>query len=193
VTGVSADAAGEIPLHVLERVVAMPYQIQDGVLRVAVADPQNVNAIDELKLATRLPVELTVASREDILAEVRRMARAAEAFGARALLEAEETEPELAEEAEGDDLEVEDLDIESARLVHPSGDLGGERLCHVLSPSTVLRRAVSQLSATLGDPVRSNQTAELPQPPRPAESVGDAARAGRLVPPQRPTPSDGRR
>jgi hypothetical protein len=46
--GVSADAAGEIPLHVLERVVAFPCQIQAGVLRVAVADPQNGNAIDEL-------------------------------------------------------------------------------------------------------------------------------------------------
>ena len=107
-TGVSQDAAGEIPLHVLERVVAIPYQIADGVLRVAVADPQNVNAVDELKLATRLPLELAVASREDILAEVRRLARAAEAFGARALLEAEDDEPLLEEEEEGDDLEVED-------------------------------------------------------------------------------------
>jgi type IV pilus assembly protein PilB len=105
--GVSADAASEIPLHVLERVVAIPYQIQDGVLRVAIADPQNVNAIDELKLATRLPLRLSVASREDILGEVRRLARAAEAFGARALIEAEEEEEPLPEE-EGDDLEVED-------------------------------------------------------------------------------------
>jgi len=107
-TGVSQDAAGEIPLHVLERVVAIPYQIADGMLRVAVADPQNVNAVDELKLATRLPLELAVASREDILAEIRRLARAAEAFGTRALLEAEEDEPLLEEEEEGDDLEVED-------------------------------------------------------------------------------------
>jgi type IV pilus assembly protein PilB len=106
-TGVSPDAAGEIPLHVLERVMAVPYKIQDGTLHVAVADPQNVNAIDELKLATRLPLELAVASREDILVEVRRLSRAAEAFGARALLEAEEEEVEL-EAEEGDDLEVED-------------------------------------------------------------------------------------
>jgi len=118
--GVSADAVGEIPLHVLERVVAIPYQIQDGVLRVAVADPQNVNAIDELKLATRLPVELTIASRDDILAEVRRLVRAAEAFGARALLEAEEAEPEVEDEVEGDDLEVEDgiSDAPLVRLVN---------------------------------------------------------------------------
>jgi type IV pilus assembly protein PilB len=115
-TGVSPDAAGEIPLHVLERVIAIPYQIQDGVLRVAVADPQNVNAIDELKLATRLPLDLAVATREDILGEVKRLARAAEAFGARALLEAEEDEQLIEEEEEGDDLEVED-GISEAPLV----------------------------------------------------------------------------
>jgi type IV pilus assembly protein PilB len=119
-TGVAPDASGEIPLHVLERVVAMPYEIQDGVLRVAVADPQNVNAIDELKLATRLPLELSVASREDILAEVRRLARAAEAFGARALIEAEEEDGDLEQEVEGDDLEVEDgiSDAPLVRLVN---------------------------------------------------------------------------
>jgi type IV pilus assembly protein PilB len=115
-TGVSPEAAGEIPLHVLERVVAIPYQIQDGVLRVAIADPQNVNAIDELKLATRLPLVLAVAAREDILGEVKRLARAAEAFGARALLEAEEDEQLIEEEEEGDDLEVED-GISEAPLV----------------------------------------------------------------------------
>jgi type IV pilus assembly protein PilB len=118
--GVSADAAGEIPLHVLERVVAMPYQVHEGTLRVAIADPQNVNAIDELKLATRLPIELSVGSREDILAEVRRLARAAEAFGARALIEAEEDDGLAEEEEEGDDLEVEDgiSDAPLVRLVN---------------------------------------------------------------------------
>ncbi|MBA2360449.1 MAG: hypothetical protein H0V79_05865 [Actinobacteria bacterium] len=48
--GISPDSAK--PLHVLERVVAIPYKMEDGILRVAIADPQNVNAIDELKLAT---------------------------------------------------------------------------------------------------------------------------------------------
>jgi type IV pilus assembly protein PilB len=117
--GVSADAAGEIPLHVLERVAAIPYAIKDGVLLVAIADPQNVNAIDELRLATRLPLELSVASRDDILGEVRRLARAAEAFGARALLEVEEDEL-VEDEEEGDDLEVEDgvSDAPLVRLVN---------------------------------------------------------------------------
>jgi type IV pilus assembly protein PilB len=119
-TGVSQDAAGEIPLHVLERVVAIPYAIDAGTLKVAVADPQNVNAIDELKLATRLPLELSIAAREDILAEVKRLARAAEAFGARAMLEVEEEDLVVEEEEDGDDLEAEDgiSDAPLVRLVN---------------------------------------------------------------------------
>jgi type IV pilus assembly protein PilB len=118
--GVSADAAREIPLHVLERIVAVPYAIENGLLRVAIADPQNVNAIDELKLATRLPLALAVASKEDILAEVKRLARAAEAFGARAMLDGEEDELVPEEEEEADDLEAEDgiSDAPLVRLVN---------------------------------------------------------------------------
>ena len=121
--GVSADAAKEIPLHVLERVIAIPYAIEAGVLKVAVADPQNVNAVDELKLATRLPIEIAVGSREDIEHEVKRLARAAEAFGARAVIdEALDQDDQLLEqeEEEGDDLEAEDgiSDAPLVRLVN---------------------------------------------------------------------------
>ena len=51
--GVQEDAARELPLHVLERVGAMPYSLEDGVLRIALADPANLHGIDELRLATR--------------------------------------------------------------------------------------------------------------------------------------------
>jgi hypothetical protein len=60
--GVVEEAAREVPLHVLERVVAIPFVFQDGVLRVAVADPSNLHGIDELRLATRHQLELGVAS-----------------------------------------------------------------------------------------------------------------------------------
>ena len=119
---VSADAAKEIPLHVLERIVAVPYAIEGGILRVAIADPQNVNAVDELKLATRLQVELAVGSKEDILHEVKRLARAAEAFGARSLIDEAivEEEEAQADAEEGDDLEAEDgiSDAPLVRLVN---------------------------------------------------------------------------
>jgi type IV pilus assembly protein PilB len=117
--GVSRDAAHRIPLHVLERVSAIPYAHEDGVLRVAIADPQNLHGIDELRLASDTPVELAVAARDDIVAEVRRLARAAEAFGARALLE--ETDDDEPEETEAeDDLEVDDgiSDAPLVRLVN---------------------------------------------------------------------------
>jgi len=102
IVGVAADAAQLIPVQTLERAIAVPYAFQDDVLRVAVADPGNLHAIDELRLSTRHTLELGVSSREDILAELRRLLRAAEAVGI-ALAE------EAAEEGDaGDDLEVDD-------------------------------------------------------------------------------------
>jgi type IV pilus assembly protein PilB len=117
-TGVAEEASGEIALHVLERLVAIPYALDNGTLRVAIADPGNIQGIDELRLATRHPLELSVASREDILAEIRRLARASEAFGARAAIDEELAATE--EEEEADDLEVDDgiSDAPLVRLVN---------------------------------------------------------------------------
>src|ERR687886_736730 len=120
VSGVDAKAAKVVPLHVLERIVAVPYAIENGYLRVAVADPANLHGIDELRLATRYPLELAVAPRDDILAEIRRLVRASEAFGARAILEEEQAAIEAEEEEEADDLEVDDgiSDAPLVRLVN---------------------------------------------------------------------------
>jgi type IV pilus assembly protein PilB len=74
-TGVVGDASGLIPLHVLRRAVALPYRLEDDVLYVAVGDPQNVSAIDELRLATRYQLSLGVAPRDAILVELDRMGR----------------------------------------------------------------------------------------------------------------------
>ena len=89
-----------------------------GRLRIAIADPGNIQGIDELRLATRYPLELGVAARDDILVELRRLSRASEAFGARAAVE-EELELEV-EEEEVDDLEVDDgiSDAPLVRLVN---------------------------------------------------------------------------
>jgi type IV pilus assembly protein PilB len=116
-TGVDDEAAGQIPLHVLERIVALPYALVDGTLKIALADPSNIQAIDELRIATRYPLELAVAAREDILGEIRRLARASEAFGARAMVEEELA---ATEEEEADDLEVDDgiSDAPLVRLVN---------------------------------------------------------------------------
>ena len=117
-TGVSPEAAETIPLHVLERVCAIPYAIDGEKLLIAVADPQNVHAIDELRLATKYHLEIAVATRDDIEVEIRRLSRAAEAFGARAMFEEEEELEEAGEDE--DDLEADDgiSDAPLVRLVN---------------------------------------------------------------------------
>jgi type IV pilus assembly protein PilB len=101
--GVAQDAAQMIPLQTLERALAIPYAFADNVLKVAVADPGNLHAIDELRLSTQHSLELGVASREDILAELQRLVRAAEAVG----IALEDVEVVAAAE-DGDDLEADD-------------------------------------------------------------------------------------
>jgi type IV pilus assembly protein PilB len=117
-TGVDEEAARLVPLHVLERVVAIPYLLRDDTLLIAVADPANIHGIDELRLATRHPVELGVAAQEDILSALRRLARTSEAFGARVAL-VEDAEVEALED-EQTDLDVDDgvSDVPLVRLVN---------------------------------------------------------------------------
>ena len=82
VAGVDAGAAKLIPLAVLERVCAIPFASDGTTIKVAITDPQNVHGLDELRLATRLDVEFDVAARSDVLTELRRLGRAAEAMNA---------------------------------------------------------------------------------------------------------------
>jgi type IV pilus assembly protein PilB len=122
-TGVDADAVKLVPLHVLERVVAIPYALDGDVLRVAVADPSNLHGMDELRLATRHPLEIAVASHDDIVAEIRRLVRQSEAFGSRAqVLDLEEQQEtiELDDAEPMTDLEVDDgvSDAPLVRLVN---------------------------------------------------------------------------
>jgi type IV pilus assembly protein PilB len=118
--GVNEAAARELPLHVLERVGAMPYSLEDGVLRIALADPANLHGIDELRLATRYQLDLGVASREEILAAIRKLVRASEAFGARAAVAEEEDLLAFEVEEDTTDLEADDgvSDVPLVRLVN---------------------------------------------------------------------------
>jgi type IV pilus assembly protein PilB len=116
VTGVDPDAAKAIALPVLNRVVAIPFAFEGGKLKVAITDPQDVRGLDELRLATRQTVELHVAAENDVLSELRRLSRAAEAMSATFAGEMEAVEQEEQE----DDLEVEDefTDAPLVRLVN---------------------------------------------------------------------------
>jgi type IV pilus assembly protein PilB len=114
--GVDPDAVKAIAFPVLNRVVAIPFAAGDGVLKVAIANPQDVRALDELRLGTRQTVEFHVAAEEDILAELRRLARAAGAMNAAF----DEMVTLESEEAAADDLEADDgiSDAPLVRLVN---------------------------------------------------------------------------
>ncbi len=103
--GVAVDAAQLIPVPTLERSVAIPYALEEDVLRVAVADPGNLHAIDELRLATKHSLDLGVASRDDILAELQRLVRTAEAIGSVVAVDMDEV---VDEPGADDDLEADD-------------------------------------------------------------------------------------
>ena len=72
--GVEAEAVESIPLHVLRRIRALPYRIEEGRLKIAVADPANIQLTDELRIVSAYPVDLGVAAAGDIDAELHRLA-----------------------------------------------------------------------------------------------------------------------
>ncbi len=111
---VSPSAAELIPLKTLQRVVAIPVSRTDDRLRIAVADPGNIHGIDELRLASRYTVDIAVASRDEILAELDRLGRQTE------LLETQSALDDLEVVEEDDDLEIEDgvSDAPLVRLVN---------------------------------------------------------------------------
>jgi type IV pilus assembly protein PilB len=114
---IQKEAVESIPIHVLERVVALPYALDGNVLKIAIADPSDVHKVDELRLATRATLELGVAAAEDIELELRKIVRATEVWERAALVE---DELELEEEEEEDDLEADDgvSDAPLVRLVN---------------------------------------------------------------------------
>ena len=112
----SGDAIEQIPLRALKRITAIPVSLQNGRLLVALADPSNILAVDELRLATKHHLDLAIAGRDDIVAELDRLERASEVYDTQAALE----EFEVVSDDEGDDLEAEDgvSDAPLVRLVN---------------------------------------------------------------------------
>jgi type IV pilus assembly protein PilB len=117
--GIDPMAAEAVPLHVLEQVNAIPYAFDGDELCVAISDPQNIHGIDALRLASRHPIALRVASSEEIAAELGRLTRTAEAFGTRSGM-SDVDALEVIEEDDLDDLEVDDgiSDAPLVRLVN---------------------------------------------------------------------------
>ncbi len=111
---VSPDAVELIPLRTLRRVVAIPVVLEGDRLLIAVADPSNILAMDELRLATRHSVDIGIANREDIGTEIDKLVRRSEVIETQSALDSIET---IDEE---DDLEVDDgvSDAPLVRLVN---------------------------------------------------------------------------
>jgi type IV pilus assembly protein PilB len=111
---VSPDAVELIPLRTLRRAVAIPVVVEGDRLKIAVADPSNILDMDELRLATRHSVDICIASREDITAEIDKLVRQGEVMETQSALDAIETVDEE------DDLEIDDgvSDAPLVRLVN---------------------------------------------------------------------------
>ncbi len=111
---VSPDAAELVPLRTLKRVVAIPFTLDGDKLKIAVADPANILAVDELKIATRYAIELYVASVEEITEEIERIAKQVDITEQQSALDSIEVIEE------DDDLEADDgvSDAPLVRLVN---------------------------------------------------------------------------
>lgn len=65
-----ATAVAVIPRELAERYVLMPIEVKAGTLVVAMADPQNVLALDDVRIISGLEVQPAISTRDDILAAI---------------------------------------------------------------------------------------------------------------------------
>ena len=70
-TGIDPMAAESVPLRVLQQVTAIPYAFEGESLCVAISDPQNIHGVEALRLASRHPITLRVATSEEIESRAR--------------------------------------------------------------------------------------------------------------------------
>ncbi|MCL6550918.1 MAG: Flp pilus assembly complex ATPase component TadA [Acidothermus cellulolyticus] len=90
---IDGSAVSRVPEAVCRRYTALPIGYEDGKLVVAMADPANVFAIDDIRSITGLDVKPVVATRADVLAAINRYHRADEELDdLTSTLAAEETE-----------------------------------------------------------------------------------------------------
>jgi type IV pilus assembly protein PilB len=102
---IGRDASEAIPLHILLRTRAVPYGLVDARLKVAVADPSQIQLVDELRLVSRYPIDLAVAVSGDIDFELNRLSRG---------LELNERAATIGDDLPGIQDEDEETDLEAA-------------------------------------------------------------------------------
>jgi type IV pilus assembly protein PilB len=117
---IGREASEAIPFNVLVRTRAMPYRLDDdGRLKVAVADPSQIQVVDELRLVSRYPIDLAGAVSGDIDFELSRLTRGVE-LHERAATIGDDLPGIQDEDDEETDLEAEDgiSDAPPIRLVN---------------------------------------------------------------------------
>src|SRR3712207_2336946 len=72
---VDGSAVSRVPDHVCRRHTALPIGYEDGKLLVAMADPANVFAVDDIRSVTGMGVKAVVATKPDVLAAIDRYHR----------------------------------------------------------------------------------------------------------------------
>jgi type IV pilus assembly protein PilB len=93
---VDGSAIGSVPGTVCRRHSAMPIGFEDGRLLVAMADPANVFAIDDIRSLTGMDVKPVVATRADVAAAIDRYYRAdTDLDDLTAVLDSQEEEDDL--------------------------------------------------------------------------------------------------
>jgi type IV pilus assembly protein PilB len=75
---IDKQALEAIPLPVLERFQAVPYAFENGTLHVALADPSDLQLVDDLRSVSPHPIKFSVAAAADIAFELRNLARSNE-------------------------------------------------------------------------------------------------------------------
>lgn len=65
-TFIDSEVARLIPKEVAKKHTVIPVYKKDGVLYVAIADPRNMNALDDIRVITQLPVRSMIAPARDI-------------------------------------------------------------------------------------------------------------------------------
>jgi type IV pilus assembly protein PilB len=72
------NAVAAVPRELAERYTLMPMSIADGALVVAMADPQNVLALDDLRIITGYEIRAGISTRDDIVAAIEEYYKIAE-------------------------------------------------------------------------------------------------------------------
>lgn len=69
---IDPNAATLVPMELMRKHVVLPVKVENTELIVAMADPANIFAIDDLRIVTRLDIRAVVATESDILAAIER-------------------------------------------------------------------------------------------------------------------------